>query len=47
MIGEEPDDLFTPAADAWPLEAWAAQLGWMRSLGGEGGLFVTVGRRPG
>ena len=26
--------------------AWAAQLGWMRSLGGEGGLFVTVGRRP-
>jgi hypothetical protein len=28
-------------------EAWLAQLGWMRSLGGEGGLFVTVGRRPG
>jgi hypothetical protein len=30
-----------------PLETWAAQLGWMCSLGGEGGLFVTVGRRPG
>ena len=28
------------------VRAEAAQLGWMRSLGGEGGLFVTVGRRP-
>jgi SAM-dependent methyltransferase len=46
MIGEEPEDLFAPAADAWRFEAWLAQLGWMRSLGGEGGLFVTVGRRP-
>ena len=45
MIGEEPENLFEPAADAWALEAWAAQLGWMWSLGGEGGLFVTVGRR--
>jgi SAM-dependent methyltransferase len=45
MIGDEPDHLFAPAADAWALEAWAAQLGWMWSLGGEGGLFVTVGRR--
>ena len=45
MIGEEPDNLFAPAADAWALEAWAAQLGWMWSLGGEGGLFVSVGRR--
>ena len=47
MIGEEPDDLFQPAADAWPLESLLAQLGWMGRLGGEGGLFVTVGRRPG
>jgi ubiquinone/menaquinone biosynthesis C-methylase UbiE len=46
MLGEEPEDLFAPAADAWRLEAWLAQLGWMKSLGGEGGLFVTVGRRP-
>lgn len=45
MIGEEPADLFAPAADGWALEAWAAQLGWMWSLGGEGGLFVSVGRR--
>jgi SAM-dependent methyltransferase len=47
MIGEEPGDLFEPAADAWALEAWAAQLGWMWSLGGEGGLFMSVGRRRG
>lgn len=45
MIGEEPSSLFEPAADAWALEAWAAQIGWMWSLGGEGGLFVSVGRR--
>jgi SAM-dependent methyltransferase len=47
MIGEEPASLFEPAADGWPVEAWAAQLGWMWSLGGEGGLFVSVGRRRG
>jgi len=45
MLGEEPANLFEPAADAWALEAWAAQLGWMWSLGGEGGLFMSVGRR--
>ena len=45
MIGEEPASLFESAADAWALEAWAAQIGWMWSLGGEGGLFVSVGRR--
>ena len=46
IADDEPDDLFAPAADAWAFEAWMAQIGWMRSLGGEGGLFVTVGRRP-
>ena len=45
LIGAEPEDLFAPAADEWPFETWLAQLGWMRSLGPEGGLFVTVGRR--
>jgi len=35
----------TAAADTWSPEAWLAQLAWMRSLGHEGGLFVTVGRR--
>src|ERR1700681_4714267 len=45
LIGETPDDLFNRAGDAWSPEAWLAQLGWMRSLGSEGGLFVTIGRR--
>jgi hypothetical protein len=45
LIGEEPDDLFASADDEWPLESVMAQIGWMKSLGGEGGLFVTVGRR--
>ncbi|MDB5671535.1 MAG: ubiquinone/menaquinone biosynthesis methylase [Alphaproteobacteria bacterium] len=45
--GEEPGDLFAPAEDHWPPEQWLAQLGWMRSLGHEGGLFVAVARKPG
>jgi ubiquinone/menaquinone biosynthesis C-methylase UbiE len=45
LIGAEPDDLFAPAEDEWPLETLLAQLGWMWSLGGEGGLFVMIGRR--
>ena len=45
LIGEDPDGLFTAAGDTWRPEAWLAQLGWMRTLGPEGGLFVTVGRR--
>ena len=45
LIGESPEDLLTAAGDAWRPEAWLAQLGWMQSLGPEGGLFVTVGRR--
>jgi SAM-dependent methyltransferase len=45
LIGEGPDDLLTAAGDTWAPEAWLAQLAWMRSLGQEGGLFVTVGRR--
>ena len=44
---EAPDDLFAPEPDAWWPERWLAQLGWMGSLGGEGGLFVMVGRRRG
>ena len=38
------DDLFCPALDNWWLEGWLAQIGWIRSLGHEGGLFITVGR---
>ena len=47
LTGDEPEDLFAPAGDEWALETWLAQLGWMKSLGPEGGLFVTVGRRRG
>lgn len=45
LIGDETEDLFAQAEDNWSLEAWIAQLGWMASLGGEGGLFVMIGRR--
>jgi SAM-dependent methyltransferase len=44
VLDEQPDDLFSPAPDNWRLEGWLAQLGWMRTLGREGGLFFTVGR---
>lgn len=40
-----PRGLFTPAPDRWAVEAWLAQMGWMGTLGHEGGLFVMVGRR--
>jgi hypothetical protein len=33
------------AVDNWRPEGWLAQLGWIRALGHEGGLFFTVGRR--
>jgi hypothetical protein len=45
MLCQESEELFTNAADNWRLEGWLAQLGWMATLGHEGGLFVTVGRR--
>jgi SAM-dependent methyltransferase len=45
VFGEEPADLFAPAADDWAVEAWLAQLGWMWTLGHEGGLFFTIGQR--
>jgi SAM-dependent methyltransferase len=45
LIGDDPPDLLTPATDTWLPESWLAQLSWMRTLGQEGGLFVTVGRR--
>jgi SAM-dependent methyltransferase len=45
LIGEEPGDLFEYAADNWLPETWLAQLGWIRELGPEGGLFVTIGQR--
>jgi len=45
LIGEDPEELFTRAPDNWRPESWLAQLGWIRTLGQEGGLFITVGRR--
>jgi hypothetical protein len=45
LIGEDPEDLFVPSCDNWRAEGWLTQLGWIRSLGQEGGLFITVGRR--
>lgn len=45
LMEEEPGDLLSPAPDNWRLETWLTQLSWMHTLGREGGLFVTVGRR--
>jgi SAM-dependent methyltransferase len=45
VLGEESGELFAPASDNWRFEGWLAQLGWMRTLGHEGGLFYTIGRR--
>jgi SAM-dependent methyltransferase len=45
VLEEESGDLFARAVDDWFVERWIAQLGWMWSLGGEGGLFFTIGRR--
>jgi hypothetical protein len=45
LLDEDHEELFAFAADnRWP-EGWLAQDGWARTLGPEGGLFVTVGRR--
>jgi SAM-dependent methyltransferase len=45
LIAEAPGELFAPEEDEWRFEGWLAQLSWIRSLGHEGGLWVTVGRR--
>ena len=45
VLGEEPQELFAPAPDNWRPEGWLAQLGWIFTLGHEGGLFFTIGRR--
>lgn len=45
LLGAESEELFARAPDNWRAEGWLAQLGWMRTLGHEGGLFITVGRR--
>jgi SAM-dependent methyltransferase len=45
LLGDEEGGLFECAPDNWRLEAWLAQLSWAWTLGHEGGLFITVGRR--
>ena len=45
LLSDDSEDLFAQSPDDWALEGLAAQLSWMRSLGGEGGLFVVVGAR--
>jgi len=40
----EVESLLELEDDPWMLGDWMTQLGWIGSLGGEGGLFVTVGR---
>jgi SAM-dependent methyltransferase len=45
MLCEDSAELFVSAADNWRVEGWLAQIGWIGTLGHEGGLFVTVGRR--
>jgi SAM-dependent methyltransferase len=45
VFGDDGRDLFAPAADDWTLENWMAQIGWMWTLGREGGLFFAIGRR--
>jgi SAM-dependent methyltransferase len=45
VLDDEPEELFAHAPDNWRVEGWLAQVGWMWSLGHEGGLFFTVGRR--
>ena len=45
VFDDSPEDLFTPAADNWALESWLTQIAWMRTLGREGGLFFTIGRK--
>jgi len=47
LLGADEGGLFAPASDNWRLEGWLVQLGWMVTLGPEGGLFVVVGRRTG
>ena len=45
VFEDDGRDLFEPAVDDWNLENWMAQIGWMWTLGREGGLFFAIGRR--
>jgi SAM-dependent methyltransferase len=45
VFGDDPEELFTHAPDNWRPEGWLAQVGWVWTLGHDGGLFFTIGRR--
>jgi len=45
VLDDDSEDLFARAVDDWTIERWIAQLGWMWTLGGEGGLFFAIGAR--
>jgi SAM-dependent methyltransferase len=45
VLEDESGDLFARDVDDWTVERWLAQLGWMWTLGSEGGLFLTIGQR--
>jgi SAM-dependent methyltransferase len=47
LLATECEELFAADDDDWIVEGWLAQIGWMRALAHEGGLFITVGRRAG
>jgi SAM-dependent methyltransferase len=47
LLADESEELFAGAGDSWQPEQWLAQLGWLKAVGHEGGLFVTVGRARG
>ena len=44
-VTQDVNRLIASATGNWRPESWLAQLGWIRALGHEGGLFFTVGRR--
>jgi SAM-dependent methyltransferase len=45
VLDDQSEDLFARAADDWQIERLIAQVGWMWTLGGEGGLFFSIGLR--
>jgi len=45
LLAGESDELFAQSEDDWAVEGVIAQLSWMRVLGGEGGVFATIGCR--
>ena len=45
VLADDANGLFDAADDNWRVEGWLAQVGWIRKLGHEGGLFFTIGRR--